>query len=201
MLSHPISHELLYFLVPAEKVNEIATWIIQSDEAYLQDELNKHGVATVIRYQGKFGFQRIVELPKIAGTAIPYYGTTGGAHHFIFNVQEDETTLRVRHALGKRLKLKPYETTLGTHPQFERQAEASNHWFTNRSETLIENREKEFRFYIDGEIYANLLAIGWQKERIHEYQYKFIPTSVGCHIIIRNIASAQTFDLTEDIEW
>lgn len=203
MLSNPITHELLYFLVPAEKVNAIAAWILKSDETYMQDEINKHGVTTVIHYQGKMGFQRLNEVPKETGMATPYYGTTGGAYQFIFNPQaeDDDTTLRLRHALGKRLKLKPYETDLGTRPQFEGQKEATNHWFLNRTETLIENREKEFRFYIDGEIYANLLAIGWQKERLHEYQYKFIPTTVGCHIIVRQIASAQTFNLTEDIEF
>ena len=66
---------------------------------------------------------------------------------------------------------------------------------------IIEERQKDFRFFIDGEIYANLLATGWSKETVQAYQYKFIPTSVGCQIIIRHIASTQTFDLTENIEW
>jgi len=201
VLPHSKSYESLYFHIPAAKVNDIAEWVLHSDEAYMQDEINKHGVTTVIQYQGKLGFQRINEVPKQAGTATPYYGTTGGAYQFIFNPQEDDTTLRIRHTLGNRLKLKPYETALGTRAQFESQPEPTDHWFMNRLETLIENREKDFNFYIDGEIHANLLATGWQKENIQDYQYKFIPTSVGCQIIIRHIASTQTFDLTKNIEW
>ena len=167
----------------------------------MQNEINKHGVITVIQYQGKYGFHRINEVPKLAGTATPYYGTTGGVYNFIFNVTDDDTALRIRHSLGSNFKLKPYETALGTHPQFESHSEPTDHWFLNRLETIIEKREKDFRFYIDGEIYANLLAIGWKKENIQDYQYKFIPTSVGCQIIVRHIASTQTFDLTENIEW
>lgn len=167
----------------------------------MQSEINKHGVTTVIKYQGKVGFHRLNEVPKQAGTATPYYGTTGGAHHFIFNVQEDDTILRIRHRLGAQLKIKPYETPLGARVRFESHPEATNQWFMNRLETLIENRSEDFRFYIDGEIYANLVAIGWKKENIQDYQYKFIPTTVGCIIVVRHIASTQTFDLTGNIDW
>lgn len=201
MLPYSITYESLYFHIPAAKVDGIAAWVLLSDEAYMQNEINKHGVTTVIKYQGKVGFQRINEVPKQAGMATPYYGTTGGAYHFIFNVKDDDTTLRIRHALGSNFKLKPYETTLGTQAQFESQSESTDRWFMNRLETVIEKRTEDFRFYIDGEIYANLLAIGWKKENIQDYQYKFIPTTVGCRIIIRHIASDQTFDLTENIEW
>ncbi|GAB1470341.1 hypothetical protein MASR2M66_12180 [Chloroflexota bacterium] len=201
MSSFSVSHESLYFLVPAAKVHEAVNWVLKSDDIYMQNEINNHGVTTVIRYQGKIGFHRLNEVPQEAGMATPYYGTSGGAHHFIFNIQEDDTTLRIRHYLGAQLKLKPYETSLGTQIQFESQSEPTNHWFLNRTETLIENREKDFRFYIDGDIYANLLAIGWQKERAHDYNYKFIPTTVGCHIIIRHTATSETFNLTENIEW
>jgi len=201
MLPYSISYESLHFNIPATKVNDIAAWVLLSDEAYMQNEINKHGVTTVIKYQGKVGFHRINEVPKQAGTATPYYGTTGGAYNFIFNVIDDDTTLRIRHALGSQLKLKPYETALGTQHQFESQAEATDRWFMNRLETIIENREKDFRFYIDGEIYANLLATGWKKENVQDYNYKFIPTSVGCQIIIRHIATSQTYNLTENIEW
>lgn len=196
-----ISYESLYFQIPAAKVNDIAAWVLLSDEAFMQNEINKHGVTTVIQYQGKVGFHRINEVPKQAGMATPYYGTTGGAYSFIFNVTEDDTTLRIRHAMGSNFKLKPYETSLGTHPQFESHSESTDHWFLNRLETIIENRAEDFHFYIDGEIYANLLAIGWQKEHMQGYQYKFVPTTVGCHIIVRHITSKQTFNLTENIEW
>ncbi|MBK6792639.1 MAG: hypothetical protein IPG80_08845 [Anaerolineales bacterium] len=196
-----VSYESLHFHIPAATVNKIAAWILLSDDAYMQSEINKHGVTTAIKYQGKVGFHRLNEVPKQTGMATPYYGTIGGVYNFIFNVQEDDTTLRIRHSLGNQFKLKPYETALGTHIQFEEHSEASNRWFSNRLETIIEEHEKDFRFYIDGEIYANLLAIGWQKERIQEYQYKFIPTTVGCRIIIRHIASTRTFDLTENIDW
>lgn len=196
-----VNYESLHFYIPAAIVNKIAAWVLISDDAYMQSEINKHGVTTAIKYQGKVGFHRLNEVPKPAGTATPYYGTTGGVYNFIFNVQEDDTLLRIRHSLGNQFKLKPYETVLGSHIQFERHSEASNRWFSNRLETIIEEREKDFRFFIDGEIYANLLATGWSKETVQAYQYKFIPTTVGCHIIIRNIASAEIFDLTEKIDW
>ena len=201
ILPYSISYETLHFLIPANKVNDIAAWILKSDEAYMQNEINKHGVTTAIKYQGKVGFHRLNEVPKEAGMATPYYGTTGGAYNFIFNVTEDDTTLRIRHAMGSNFKLKPYETSLGTQPQFESHSESTDLWFLNRLETIIENPTKDFRFYIDGEIYANLLAVGWQKENLQDYQYKFIPTTVGCRIIVRHITSKQTFDLTENIEW
>lgn len=194
-------YESLHFHIPAAKVNDIAEWILLSDEAYMQSEINKRGVTTAIKYQGKVGFHRINEVPKERGMATPYYGTFGGVYNFIFNVEEDDTLLRIRHSLGNQFKLKPYEITLGSQIQFESHTEASNHWFSNRLETIIEERQHDYRFFIDGEIYTNLLATGWQKEQAHEYQYKFIPTTVGCRIIIRHIASAEIFDLTENIEW
>lgn len=195
------TYESLHFHIPASKVNDIAAWVLLSDDAYMQSEINKHGVTTAIKYQGKVGFHRLNEVPKPAGTATPYYGTFGGVYNFIFNVQGDETSLRIRHSLGNQFKLKPYETALETGIQFERHSEASNRWFSNRLETIIEEREKDFRFFIDGDIYNNLLATGWSKETVQEYQYKFIPTTVGCRIIIRRIASTEIFDLTENIDW
>lgn len=195
------NYESLYFHIPAKKVNAIAAWVFLSDKTYMQNEINKHGVTTVIKYQGKVGFHRLNEVPQQAGMATPYYGTTGGAYNFIFTVKDDDTNLRIRHSMGSQIKLKPYETLLGTQVQFENLPESTDRWFMNRLETIIEDPTKDFRFYIDGEIYANLLAVGWQKEHIQEYQYKFIPTTVGCQIIIRHIASTQTFDLTENIEW
>ena len=51
MLSN-VSYESLHFLIPAAKVNEIAAWILLSDDAYMQSEINKHGARRLGRDAG-----------------------------------------------------------------------------------------------------------------------------------------------------
>jgi hypothetical protein len=118
MLAFPVSYELTYFNIPAAKVNDIAAWILLSDEIYMRDEINRRGSATVIRYQGKNGFKQIAEIPKISGTAQPYYGVIGGAYHFFFEIRENDVALRVEHFAGRRLNIEPYAVTLDDFPQF-----------------------------------------------------------------------------------
>jgi hypothetical protein len=71
----------------------------------------------------------------------------------------------------------------------------------NRVEFLIEKRNQDYRMYIDGDTYANMLAVGWQQPRARQYRYEFIPTQVGCAILIHRISTGEIFDLTKDFDW
>lgn len=200
MFSFPIAYEMLYFDIPAVHVNDVAAWILLADEAWLRYQIETQGSALVIRYYSQRGFQRLTELPKEAGVAEPFYGTTGGAYHFIFTIQQNKTALRVEHVNGDQFNLKPYEVILDSPPKFETHAEPSAYWISNSLDKLIRNRKYNYSMFIDGEIYINMLTAGWQKETAHNYSYEFIPTTVGCRIILYNLLSGQSTDLTEAID-
>jgi len=200
MFSFPIANEMLYFDIPAAQVNDIAAWILLADEAWLGYQIETQGSALVIRYYGQRGFQRLTELPQEAGVAEPFYGTTGGAYHFIFTIQQNKTALRVEHVNAGQFNLKPYEVVLNSLPKFETHAKPSAYWNSNSLDGLIHNRKYNYSMFIDGEMYVNMLAAGWQKETAHVYSYEFIPTTVGCRIIIYNLLNAQSTDLTGAID-
>ena len=195
------SHGLMCFEIPAVQVNEIVTWILRADETYMQQQIERHGFAQVIGLNGVRGFERITALPAVAGIAVPYYGTIGGAYVFSFTLHENETRLLVEHRLGDKMGLSPLEVKFENQPRFETHAEQTSRWYYNRVEFLIDKRNVDYSMCIDGEIYANMLAVGWQKEIAHEYRYQFNPTTVGCTIHIHHLPDGQSHDLTANIDW
>jgi hypothetical protein len=201
MLSYPVTNDMMYFDIPAAKVNDIAAWILLADEAYMRRKIETNGFATVIKLNGVNGLSRITEIPKLAGTAEPYYGTIGGAYHFRFQWVGPDTLLKIEHVNGRSIGVHEHVVWLGNQPRFESHAQPSNHWYMNRLERLIENRNYNYSMYIDGEIYANMVAVGWQKESARRYFYEFIPTTVGCVIKVRDHETQLTHDLTVNVEW
>ena len=56
-------------------------------------------------------------------------------------------------------------------------------------------------FAIAGEDYNKLLAMGWLPERLEDYEYCFVPLSVGCDIAVEHLASGKRLHLTADVVW
>ena len=201
MFPQPVSYGLMCFDIPATQVNDIVTWILNADKVYLQQEIERRGFATVIDLNGQPGFVRITEVPPVMGKSTPYYGTIGGAYRFLFTVDNGLPLLRIEHHLGKSMELQPYEALLEQKIRFETHASPSMHWYSNRLEYLMQNRNAGYSMFIDGEIYENMAAVGWEKESAHEYMYQFTPTTVGCLIRIHHLPTSQLHDLTADIDW
>jgi len=191
----------MYFDIPAAQVNDIVAWILSADKTYLRQQIERRGFAQVIDMNGRPGFERITEVPAVLGTAFPYYGTFGGAYRFSFTMRDHGTHLLVEHNLGKNMALPPLEIMLDDHPHFETASEQTSHWYYNRVEFLVKKRDDNHTMHIDGEIYSNMIAAGWQKDFAHEYMYQFNPTSVGCLIRIQHLASGELHDLTANIDW
>jgi hypothetical protein len=195
MLSYPVAYEMMYFDIPAAKLNDIVAWVLLADEMYMRHEIETKGFA-VVR-----GFKRITEIPHKAGIVEPYYGVTSGAYRFLFSMDGSSVYLRVLHHYGETMNLQPYEVLLGTQARFESHARSSSHWFSTSLDRMIWNRKYNYSMFIDGEIYEKMLSTGWQKELASDYSYEFVPTSVGCIIRIYHLVSGQSYDLTADIEW
>jgi len=201
MQPYSIAHEMMCFDIPAAKMNDIVAWILLADKTYMRREIERRGFATVIGLNGNRGFNRITEIPPVAGTAVPYYGMTGGAYRFSFTINANGTRLLVEHQLGKSLGLPPYDVILEKQAKFKSHAEPTSYWYYNRLENLIEKRSLNYSMFIDGEIYVNMLATGWQRESAREYIYQFIPTTVGCIICLHHLVSGQIHNLTVNIDW
>jgi hypothetical protein len=186
----PISHEMMYFDIPAENVKGIVAWIQLTDEAYMRRQLERSGRSTLA------GVDRLPP-PE---TAKPYYGMIEGVYGFIFTPRGNDTILNVRYAVKITPPVEPYKTSLGSPLQFGTHAGDREHW-DFRLESLMNNPAQSRRVYIDGTIYANMLAAGWQKETAQNYRYEFVPTTIGCMIYMHNTVTDQGHDLTANINW
>lgn len=201
MLPYPVAHEMLYFDIPAAQLNDVVAWVLLSDEIYMRHEIETKGFAIAIRLEGRTGLKRITEVPAVAGTADPFYGNTGGAHRFLFNIEDNGVRLRAEHHFAETANIPPYEVYIDVPAHFESHAVSSSHWNSNSLGRMIRNRNYNYSMFIDGEMYENMLATGWQKEDAGNYQYEFIPTTVGCIIRIHNLIDGQSYDLTANIDW
>jgi hypothetical protein len=195
----PISHEMMYFDIPAEKVSEIVAWIHLTNETYMRRQMERSGRVTLTRLDGKSVLESVDRLPPL-GTAEPHYGMIEGVYGFIFIPQGNDTILRIHYGVKTAPAVEPYKILLGAAPQFGTHTEPKEHW-DFRLESLIDNPAQSRRIYIDGVIYANMLAAGWQKESAQGYRYEFVPTTIGCMIYLHNAVTDQSHDLTANINW
>lgn len=200
MLTDLPTHEMVYFEIPADNVREIVAWINLTDQEYMRRRFERNGRVMITSLNGESVLQTVDYLPE-PGTAQPYYGMIGGVYRFAFTSQANDTILQVKYSVQTPTPVEPYTTMLGASLQTGLQENSAAQWYYNRLESILDNPSQSHRMYIDGEIYSNMLAAGWEKESAREYRYEFVPTTIGCFVSILHITSGQLHDLTKDIDW
>ena len=199
----------IIFQLSGQSLQQVIEWQQALDLKVMQYQIETNGSTLVVRHKQKDirPLQPIVELPK-PGEAIPWYGDIGDVYSYCFQPEAAGCFLRVVNSAGGRVlwhpdPFPPLELHL-LHPvQVEKELSRPRWfgldwgWWYN----WPENQVDELRFEIDQKFCQDLVEWGWDDRRVENYEYQFIPTSVGCEILVRDIATGEEIHLTRDVCW
>lgn len=198
--------------ITGDAYRHMINWRNEVDLQLIQFELDDNGQALVITLVPEFHMRRITELPA-PGTARPHVGSFGGGYEYCFLPSSSGWTVKVTNLTQRSFR---FEHITPISPLvIEDSAEAyvslrpseGGHWSTahglqDDSESMtIDRTATEAQFTIDDEMYERLIAWGWTSDRLTEYQYCFVPLSVGCEIMVEHPASGTKNHLTKDVGW
>jgi len=187
-------------------------WRHDIDLQLIQFQLDHGGEALVIMFVPEYGMHRITELPS-PGTARPHASSFGGGYEYCFLYSSTGWTLRVTNTTQRSFRfehLTPIpplliedtaEVRVGLRPSEGVRWTSASGLQDDSDSIPIDRTATEARFTIDGEMYERLLAEGWTPEKMTAYEYRFIPLSVGCEIMVEHPASGTKNHLTKDVGW
>jgi hypothetical protein len=207
-----MTQTVLIAQITGEAYRHMLDWRQDIDLQLIQFQLDHDREALVIMYEPKFGMRRITELPA-PGTARPHTSSFGGGYEYCFlhrstgwMLSVTNTTQRsfrfahvapippllIEHSAGVSVDLRPSEGVRWT---------AARGLQDDSGSMPVDRTAIEAQFTIDDEMYERLLAWGWTQARLTEYQYCFVPLSVGCEIMVEHPASGTKNHLTKDVGW
>jgi hypothetical protein len=196
--------------ITGEAYQHMLEWRNEIDSQLIQFQLDRDGEALVITFVPEFHMRRITELPEL-GTARAHTSSFGGGYEFCFlhssagwmlsvtnNTQRSFRfqgitpipPLLIDDTTAISIAVRQFEDVRGLAPTGLMD---DSNWDRTPTERAT--------FPIGGEDFDKLVAWGWTRERLTEYQYGFIPLSVGCEIMVEHPASGTKNHLTKDVGW
>ncbi len=199
----------IIFQLSGPSLAQVIQWQQARDLGVIQHQLETKGAVMTIRYGPTHyrGLQPCRELPH-PGEAVPYYGEIGDAYSFRFQPEAGGCYLRVVNGAGGKVfwhpePFSPLELHL-PHPIQIDQGPPGPRWLGLEWpwwHNWPNNQVDELRFEIDHKYCRRLLEWGWDARRPENYEYCFFPTSVGCEILVKDLASGEENHLTRDVCW
>lgn len=196
--------------ITGEAYQHMLDWRNEIDSQLIQFQLDHYGASVVIIFTPKIDMRRITELPAL-GTARAHTSSFGGGYEFCFlhgsvgwMLSVTNTTQRsfrfegiapippllIDDTTAISIVVRQFEDVRRLAPAGLMDDSSSDRTPTDRA-----------TFPIAGEDFDKLVAWGWTRERLTEYQYGFIPLSVGCEIMVEHPASGTKNRLTKDVGW
>lgn len=197
----------IVFTVPSSPAAELRHWQQQANLRLMAGQIARRGEAHVV-LRGEFDSSDIMELPA-PGKADPMLGTSGGHFTYVFSPQNNTCILQVRVSPAALSfvgieQIAPLELRLpvesvalrNTTPRYGHDWSGAE--LTVEGDTFThEISREEPEFPINGTMYQRLVDWGWDPLQVEAYTYIFVPTTIGCAIVARHVASGREIYLTE----
>ncbi|MBN2131291.1 MAG: hypothetical protein JW741_17455 [Sedimentisphaerales bacterium] len=200
----------IVFRITGDAYRRVIAWKQETDLAILRYQIETRGRTAVIFPRRSKRLGTIDEVPEL-GEAQPYYGIVGGAYVYDFYPQPQGTFLCVTNAAGGcdpfyPDPIPPLELGLAESARIRRASDEEGLIFkphggyTFLEETRAEDTD-EMVFTVTQDLYP--LWLEWERygEALQSYAFSFIPSSIGCIVHIRHIATGEILDLTENVNW
>lgn len=207
MPQQPVTASTIIFRLSGDALRQVSRWQQTLDFQAMSYHFETTGFVPVVWTKDDPMLIGLKELPG-PGQAIPWYGETGDGYHFDFRPEKSGCWLRVQNNAGGHQRwypdpFPPLELHTADPIQIITEPVDQNWPGPNWAWWLDElgNQIEEILFAIDAQLCRKLVEWGWTADQAGSYEYRFIPTTVGCPIIVKNIITGQEIDLTEDVCW
>ena len=182
----------------------VQEWIYEIDWQILSKQFEKRKSVLAFDMQPPDGgifprFHRLDKLPTERGRFRPHYGDFGGGFEYLFRSHPEGTKLLARSTVLKvyRESLEPFEIVLPNPTQT--QALAKGYGIISVNDSRFAKGENYFGFF--GDFFKIFHAWEWYSEDTEPFEFRFLPSSVGCFASVFHLESGALLDLTKDVQW
>jgi len=197
----------IVFQISGADYQQVHHYRQEMDLRVIQDQIARRGYAILISLHGQHGFDRISKLPAL-GEAVPWYGNVDSAYRYTCRPEASGFSLRVENLAGglsmfcaevlpslelhlvDEMQIRPAKPPAPGRSPFPRT------WFFREEESL-----QKLTLTIPPDLTAHLAAWQCWGEPPTEYEFIFVPSSIGTAIHTRHLTCGEVLDLTRDVKW